>query len=345
MNDDGWSIANLAREARSNVFSSRSRVFFLLVIAVFIGAATASFVAIETVSFRETLKDLAALGRNVVTFQGAIPNAPTTIERQSCEDLARYPGVERAGLLVPGGRATLTSLGTGLPVVRASTSLFPALGTADIAVGNALRDASGEHFRVIGPQASTLLAVGAPPEPDAIGTNSSVVVPLQLSDRLGATCVVVLKPLSDAAGSVPALAAHLTTFGNAVGARLALPDTISPVTTYLNRPGRYFPIIIALMGALAYGLIARHRASEFSVYRLSGTSQRSTLVLLALESLLISGAMALSSIISGSVLAVLIQSIAPLLWGVVGAAVWALGSIAFTVDIAFRRPTDMAKDR
>lgn len=86
----------------------------------------------------------------------------------------------------------------------------------------------------------------------------------------------------------------------------------------------------------------RLRASEIAVYRMSGTAPVSVMILLTLETLLITGSAALSDAAASPALA---THAVPMLWGPALAGTWTIAALAASLDLAVRRPNDLAEDR
>lgn len=346
-----WRLGYLAREAALNVFGRSSRMLPLVVLAVLAGVGSSAFSAVESVAFRASLDELAELGRGVVLFGAAPSSPPASIDRASCEAPAAEPGVERAGLAIRGGFIDVSPIGANLPTMRASTTLFPALTTADIvigyALGHAFTEGSDETFSVLarGAEDTTLAVVGSD-DVDALGANSVILLPLQVTDTHGEQCVVMFDELADTAHGLAAYGSQLSAAGSDVTGYEVLPDAVSPISAYLNRPGRFLPLLLGLMGAIAAGIGYRLRASEIAVYRLSGSEPAAVLALMTIEVLLVAGTALASSVAAALVLAWAYRDpTVAMLGGVVLAGTWAVLTIGMCFDLALRRPTDLAKDR
>lgn len=79
---------------------------------------------------------------------------------------------------------------------------------------------------------------------------------------------------------------------------------------------------------------------------MSGTSPVSVMTLLTLETLLITGSAALSAAAASLALAThYLDPAVPMLCGLVLAGTWILAALAASLDLAARRPSDLAKDR
>lgn len=345
MQRDRWHVGMLAREAVRNVFGRGSRMLAILALAVLAGAGSSAYIALETQTMRQEIHDLAADGRNVLVFSALSSDAPTRIERASCEALADQHGVHHAGILETAGELDVLPVGTRLPTRRASTTLFPELAADGLLVGRNLSDRSSHPFTVRAGQ-DLATAVHAKPHPEDLGTGSSITLPPRPSDTTSERCIVILDAFSDVDAALPAVAAQLKVTQNPVSGAELLTATNDPVTDYLQRPSRWFPLLLGLLGAIATAITTRLRASEIAVYRMSGSSPLSVMTLLSLETLLITGTAALSATAASLALAAhYLDPAIPMLWGIALAGTWALIALATSLDLAARRPSDLAKDR
>lgn len=343
---DGWRVADLAREALRNTVGRSARLLPAVALAVVLGSGTAAFVALETASLQDELDDLAERGRGVVSYMQANPDQPALVSRASCEALAGAPGVEAAGAVVPGGSTEVVPVGPDVPVQRASTTLVPGLADVDALVDAGLLDRAGPSDQRVLVGAEALGSARTPGLREGVGAGRSLTVPLRPDDALVERCVVVLDPLVAVDDVAATQIASLHVSGNAVVGTEALRATSDPVQAFLDRPSRFLPVLLGLLGAVTTAVTYRLRASELAVYRLSGTSARSLLVLVALETLLVTGVAATATTLAVVALhARYLDPTTPVLWGLVLAGTWAVVALAATADLAVRRPTDLAKDR
>jgi hypothetical protein len=127
---------------------------------------------------------------------------------------------------------------------------------------------------------------------------------------------------------------------------LALQEPDDPIAQFLARIDRLLPIALGLVGGAAMVISLRLHASEIAVYRLAGTSSTCLLILLALHAALVAGVGVLAATAAAVVLACFYPDPSvPILWSLAMGAVATTTVVAFTADLAFRRPTDLAKDR
>ena len=345
MQCDRWHLGLLAREAGCNVFGPGARMLPVLALAVLVGAGSSAYLALETQTLRQEVLDLAADGRNVLVFSTVDDEAPARIDRASCEALAGQRGIHHAGILETAGPLNVLPGRTRVPSQRASSTLFPQLTGADLLVGRTLSDRGDRPFTVrAGSDLAT--AVHAAPHPEDLGTGFSITLPPRPSDTTTERCAVVLDELSDADAALPAVAAQLQVTGNPIAGTELLTATNDPAADYLQRPGRWLPLLLGLLGAVATAITTRLRASEIAVYRMSGTSPVSVITLLTIEVLLLTGTAALSAAAASVALSGhYLDPAVPVLWGLALAGIWALGAVAASLDLAVRRPNDLAKDR
>lgn len=341
---DDWRPSLLVREATRNVFGWGSRRLPALILAAAIGLAHVMFLAYQTQELEDRLADLALKGRNVLTIASASQDAEAAVSRASCEGLTDHPEVQHAGLFQADGLRDVVQIGPGVPLVHASTTLVPGLARADAVVGSALREPA-ERFGLL-VDGQLLNATVGEATPDGVDVNSAVVVPLDPATRTGTACVIVLDAFADQDEAAVRLAAELHAERNPVSGRAQLRETLDPIALFQNRPERFLPLVLGLVGALLCGLQNRLRSSELAVYRLSGTSPRSLGVVLVVEQLLIAGVAVASGSLAALVLSPrLLDPTVPVLWSVGAGALWVAGATLLSVDLPFRRPTDLAKDR
>lgn len=345
MQRDGWRLSLLAREALRNIFGSGSRMYALLALAVLTGAGSSAYIAMEATTLQQEVRALSEAGRNVVVFTALNNDAPASIDRHSCEALAGQRGVPHAGSLEAAGHLDVLPLGDHLPAMRASASLFPELGTVDMLIGHNLPAGSTETF-IVRHQDEMAVAARARPYPQDLGTGASVTLPPLPKDSHTEKCVVMLDAYSDVDVAIPVIAAQLNVDGHPVTGEELLTATNEPVSDFLGRPTRWFPLLLGCLGAAATAITLRLRSSEIAVYRMSGTSPASIMVLLTFEALLVSGVAVFAAALASLVLLPHYLALTvPLLWGLALGGIWAITALLSSVDLAFRRPSDLAKDR
>jgi len=341
---DGWRFADLTREALRNALGRGARLLPAVALAGLLGAGSVAILALEQRALDAEISSLTAQGRGVIGIVEVSPERPATISRSSCEDLTEMPGVQNAGIVVEAGRADAEPFTIDAPARRASTTLFPALGSVDVLLGGTL--AAQEHTFHTFIYGQPFLAAVAEPSREGTGSTFSLTFPLLPTDTTASRCVVLLDPLTSADEVSTDLIARLDIQGNPVNAQEVLTTPIDPIDDYLTRPGRHAPLALGVVGGLLTALITRSRTSELAVYRLSGTSRTSLLTLLSLENAVIAGLAASVSAISALLLAAhLLDPATAVTAGIALAGAWALVATIGTIDIAFRRPTDLAKDR
>lgn len=341
---DRWKLGYLAREAVLNVFGRGARMLPALAAAGLLGAAPVALLSLEQDALMAEVTALTQEGMGVIVYTEVSDTRPSTITRESCERLSLMPGVEAAGIVVRAGRVRAIPLAIDAHSQRASTTLFPELGDVDVLVGSTLSSADDE-FRIL-VDGQSFVARVAPTTREGTGASFQLTFPLLPTDTRGTSCYVILEPLVRPGDVISAQLAQLAISGNPVAGREAFTGTSDPIADYLTRLTRYAPVAVGLVGGALTALIIRSRSSEVAVYRLSGTSRRSLLTLIAVESLLISGVAGSASACAALVLAgKLLDPTTAIVSGIALAGVWAAVACAATADLAFRRPTDLAKDR
>lgn len=95
-------------------------------------------------------------------------------------------------------------------------------------------------------------------------------------------------------------------------------------------------------------MIDRVRLSEFAAYRLSGTSGRTLAGLILTEHAILGGVLASAAALGGVAVVLLghaISANAITLSGMAAGVTWTIVGYLFTIDIPWRQPTSLAKDR
>lgn len=341
---DRWRFADLAREALRNVFGSGARLLPAVALAGLFGTGSVATLVLEQNALHDEIAALTDQGRGVVIFTEASPERPGYIGRGSCEQLVDTKGVEAAGLVVFMTGTDAAPFVIDAPARRASSTLVPALGEADVVVGSTLADHQGP-FRVL-IHGQSFDAVVAGPSREGTGTAYSLTFPLLPHDTAAGMCVAILDPILDADDLVPTLATQLNVGGNPISGKEVLVHPSDPIEDYLTRLSRHTPLALGLIGGFITAVITRTRGSELAVYRLSGTTRSSLLTVMLVENLLIAGVAASATAVAGLVLAAyLFDPATAIITGFALAGTWAVIASVATLDLPFRRPTDLAKDR
>jgi hypothetical protein len=341
---DSWRFTDLTREGLLNVFGRSARLLPAVALAGVLGASSVGVLALEQAALNTEISELAVQGRGVVFISESSPDRPASISRSSCEALADTPGVEHAGIIIDANRADALPFAIDAPARRASTTLFPDLGDVDVLVGDTLASQQGPFRAFVYGQPFDALV--APPSREGTGTAFTLTFPLLPEDVSASRCAVLLEPLVSAPEMTSDLIAQLGIRGNTVSGQEVLSTPVDPTSSYLSRIGRFAPLAFGVAGGFITAIITRTRTSELAVYRLSGTSRSSLLTLLALENLLIAGtAAAVSGVAALLLLPQLLDPATAAIGGIALGGSWALIATLASVDIPFRRPTDLAKDR
>lgn len=342
----GWRLALISREAVRNLTSATSRGFVALALAVFAGSATGVLAHLEARDLQTNLERLGTKGRNVLVISSSSTDTPARITRASCERATRLPGVERAGVLVSGGRGEVFPFGDEIPLFRVSTTLLPALENAPSVTGSALTtQQTGSVLRVRVNGADSASVVGGR-QPPGVDINSGLSIAASVGDFVSPNCVAVLDMEADAEVAGALILAQLESDGPSLMVTPALRESTDVREAFLQRPSRYVSIAVGILIGALIGLINLGRSAELAVYRFSGTSRIDFLILLTLESGFIA---ALAATASAASTIVLTQA-APLGAAMSGRSI-ALGagtlltSLPFAVALAKRQVSDLAKDR
>lgn len=341
---DRWRLTDLVREALRNTFARGARLLAAVALVGVLGTASVAFLVLEQRAMVDQIDALTAQGRGVVHYAETSADRPTLIDRTSCEALATAPGVQSAGIVLDAGRADALPFAIDAPAQRVSSTLIPELGEVDVLLGATLADHAGPFRALL--HGHPFEAAVAPGSREGTSTSFSLSLPLLPTDEAAGQCAVILEPLVVAGDVAVTHIAQLETRGNPLTAQEALSSPVDPVSAYLARMGRHLPLALGLLGGILTAVITRTRTSELAVYRLSGTSRTSLLTLLALEHLLVGGTAA--AVTAVGALALTTQLLAPATAVVAGltiAGATALTATIATIDIPFRRPTDLAKDR
>ena len=345
MQRDRWAAGQIARESAKNVFSLRSRLYGLLVFATIVGVAIPLYAAWESLQLREQLAQEARSGRGVFVLAAADDSSPIDIDRASCEALDRAPDVLASGLLQSVGSSDFVQIGTSIPVLAASNTLFPMLDMSGALIGAALRH-PGKPFALRMPDGTIQSASVGGSQPDVVGTNSAIIIGLSPAVRTGSRCFVKISALASEPAVASRAIAELRSQGGPVSASYRFSEPRDPVTVFLNRPERFLPLLLAIAGAVSAGVLNRLRSGEWAAYRMSGTSPRSLALIQLVEQFAIAGCLALASALASAVLATsLIDPGATILIGVASGALWTVVAMLIGIDLPFRKPTDLAKDR
>lgn len=338
----GWRVGHLAREAVLNVFSPASRLLFVAVLALLLGNAVGALALSDVGRLRSSVDTLALRGSSVVALSASDAESSTTIGRASCENLSRFPGVARAGLLILGGRTAVFPLGTEVSVFRASTTLFPRLAHHSALVGSAVSTRS-QWLRIDG---VTVYAERLSPQPEGLTANSSIITPLEPTDASAPTCVVIADPYADIDEMIPSLVAQVDVAGGSIAGARSLTNAPDPVGDFLGRATRFAPLIAGVFGGIATGLVILSRSSEAAAYRMSGTRPAAMWSILGFESVIFGG------LATGSCLTLMVLGGFPdnaLGGGTLRAlsmgAIWVWIAAMFAFGLAFRSPNDLAKQR
>jgi len=336
----------MVREANANVFSPAARMFPVLAVAVLVGAGQSSLMIHQASQLDETLAALTMSGRNVVTVAPPSPDSVSTVDRVSCEALAEYPQIERAGLVGTAERTEVVELGAFLPLQPVSATLLPGLDAYDAVVGSALWSDDDPTLTLAAPGGQVLHAEVGDEMPAGVPTGSALAIPLGATTTSGSYCVVVLDPYLPLTDARTLVLADLQMAGEPLAATSPYKETVDVVALHLSRTERFLPAGIAVLAGFSVLGLSRLRSSELAAYRLSGTSRRSLATILLLEQAILAGFYLTSATAAALVLGPLLRDPAvPILWAVVGALGWTVCAGSAASITVLRRASDLAKDR
>lgn len=352
---DRWPLRLLAREAARNTLILRGRLTPLVLAAVLAGSAHVAVAVNASHELDAALTALEVEGRHLVDLTAApraggdAPAEETGLRRGACENLATLPGVVAAGVITEDeARASTPQTGPFLPLRRVSPSLLPAVAEHDIVIGTSAAGNLG-----LDPGDRLVLGgLGAEPLDAVVGGSRALPSTLALfaapmpTITLAETCRVELARFADPARMTPVLLGSVEGVGGRFVAEPLLVETTDRVALHLDRIDRRLPLLLGALGGLVTAVLARLRASELATYRLAGTSRRSLGLILGLESALLGGVFATSSVLAAIVVRdELLSPLASALAGAAGACAWVLVAGVLSVPVLRRRPSDMAKDR
>ena len=345
MGRDSWKFGYLVREAVKSALSPRSRTYPLVIFAVLVGIAVVLFTRAEYLALSRTVDGLNSQGRNVVIFGPLASEEPVSITRESCESLARYPGVERAGIRIPSERLTIEPIGSNLATYRASATLIADLSKAPVVIGNAVSPGSVGRVSNVRVDGVVAEAISAPQQPQGLDANSSVIFGLLPEDRAAESCYAILDSWTPVSPMVPLLSSHLDSSGGVLVGIPALRVPDDPIEAYGARLTQFVPVAAALLAVAITGIVQLLRSGEFAAYRLTGTSRRSLSVLITVEGLLISSVAS----IAGTATALVFQDdfadpSIPILGCLLLSGIWSIGGALIGVAISLRSPISLARD-
>ncbi|WIE62249.1 hypothetical protein DEI97_003640 [Curtobacterium sp. MCLR17_032] len=343
---DSWTFAALAREAWKTLVDGSSIFYVLPLVAVLAGITGGVLALHASAGLDHQLVVADRAGANVLTVRSANQRDKIKIGRRSCEALAASPDIDAAGLALPLRDVYVPQLGKTVPVIGASASLLPQLQSADAVVGSAITKSSAlTRLRIPG-AGQALLSIRGRPQPDAIGTNSAIVVPLSVRVQSASTCFVVVNPLRNATRAAPVVVAELDVVGGPVIAQPGSVPTFNPVDTFTARQDQFLPLVFGGAGGLISAALIATQGSAWAAYRLSGTSRRSLATIFTLLSAIPGGFYAIAGVAFTAVgMSAMHSPGAVALEVLAGGCAWTLIGAAASLLVVARQPTNLARDR
>jgi len=343
---DFWTFSALAREAWKTLIDARS-IFYVLPLVAVLAGITGGVLALDaSVNLDHQLVVADRAGANVLTVRAANQRDKVQISRHSCEALASSPDIDAAGLALPLRDAYVPQFGRTVPVIGASASLLPQLQSADAVVGSALTKGGAPSRLTIPGAGNALTSVRGAPQPDAIGTNSAIVLPLSVRTQSASTCFVIINPLRNATRAAAVVVAELDAVGGPVIAQPASVPTFDPVSGFKARQDQFLPVVLGAIGGLISAALIATQGSAWAAYRLSGTSRRSLATIFTLLCAVPGGLYALTGVAFTAVVMMVVHSPgAVALEMLAGGCAWTAIGAAASLFVVARQPTNLAKDR
>jgi len=338
-----WRTHLLAREAVKNVFSLRARLFPYALSALLLGSLSAIALTAQWAGFASSIDDMRLQGRGVFIAGASSEKNPISIERSSCEDLSDLPTVVRAGFVVNLGRQQILPLGGGIPTLAVSPSLLPQLRDHQALVGSALsKDGFSGHLAMSG---VTVAAAQGKVAPAGVDVNSAVSVPLPATITANSQCVIEMDWRATPRDVSTAISS-LTVNGGNVAAVAAYRESPSAVAAFIERPERWLPVLLGVIGGLATSLAVRSRRGELAAYLYGGASPRALAKLITFECTLIGGLAATSGGVTMVALSPFaISPSAGALGALATGAIWVSASLPLAMQTAMVSPVDLGKGR
>jgi hypothetical protein len=341
-----WRIVDLLREALLNTFSLRVVSMALILMAVGSGVGCAIYMAAQWQVMQSALAQQERQGRSVIDFTSGDSRVVSRIDRSSCDRLSTTDGVRNAGAIEEAGRANFDLLGSGVQVQFASATLIGELGHFDAVVGSSLGFPAGTELLLTSDEFGSLDAIVGSPHEEALGVQTSVLMPLPPTDTQTESCTALVDQTSRAQSVIPALQSQLRSTGGGLMGTIRLRTGSDVVETYLNRPDRFVSVLAGAAGGLVAALRYRLAGGELAAYRFSGTSRRDLAKLLTFEQLLLCGVFVTSLCSASIVLGLTIGTpFLPLSWGGLAGLSWLSVFVIAGLPIAASNPIKLAKER
>ncbi len=343
---DSWTFSALTREAWKTLIDARSIFYVLPLFAVLTGITGGTFALHDSADLDHQLVVADRAGANILTVRAANQRDKVQISRRSCEALAASPDIDAAGLALPLRDAYVPQLGKTVPVIGASASLLPQLQSADAVVGSALTKSRAPGRLTVPGTGDGMESVRGTPQPDAIGTNSAIAVPLGVRTRSASTCFIVVNPLGNAARAATVVVAELDVVGGPIIAQPASVPTFDPVRVFTARLDQFLPLVLGAIGGLISAALIATQGSTWAAYRLSGTSRRSLSAIFTLLCAIPGGLYSLAGVAFTAIGMMAIHSPGAVALEILaGGCAWTFLGAAASLFVVARQPTNLAKDR
>ncbi|MDD7542564.1 MAG: hypothetical protein SPK50_02125 [Mobiluncus porci] len=311
----------ILKEAWRNSVSIYSRIRWLLLFAIFLGAVSGLTPNILTTAFNDSLEVAKVEGKGIVslTTKGNL----RTISVASCRQLIRNVGVKRSGALEKRGRADLLPLAGKIEIWQATPELVPQLFFSPYQIGHDVAISPNNQPFVVWPGVSApVIPEVLPAQPQGF-PNSISAVQIWDGSAFTRSCLVEVDAMLNLQDFLPVLAAGLKTTSSELEANLIYDPTQSLQLAYLSNPLRFLGVALGLLGGACGVIVNRNRNNEFAAYRFGGVSSTEVRLITVTEQAIMSAFFLVSATVSAVVsLSYLDFNFFGILWSVCGACAW-----------------------
>lgn len=232
-----------------------------------------------------------------------------------------------------------------IPAFSASSTLFPALRSADALVGSDLgRQLKPTVMSLLSGQMLKTMRANA--QPEGIPTNRSLVFSLSPDVTTVPSCIIQLGQFESAQDRIPELLAQLRVTDSPLSGRAVLVQQFDLVEQYRASALQFVPLVLGLLGGVAAALVNASRSREFATYRLSGTSRTSLLVILVVEEIILGLTMTVGATVTTAVLwPRLLGPLECLSFALAAGGLWTCFALVGSLPGSLRSGAVLSKDR
>jgi len=304
----------------------------------------------DATALRQLVAAENTLGRSTLTIVGdPTARSAARISRDSCESAADPFGLgARSGSYIEATPTAVLQVGDRVSVVKASASLVPELLRSQVAVGSDVTGLPpGARINLRTSEYGVVRAVVLRRRAEATLLNSSLIVPLSMTDATAPRCVVEFDPWTNASSKADAVLASLSSSGPLLVSETAGSSlSVDPVTQYEDRQLRWLWVIASALGVVVALILNRLRSGELATYRLSGTSKRDLCLLLVIEQCFAGGALVCSGLVTLMVVQHQVISIEPIALRLYASgSLWVAASALLVPILQSRNVMAQARDR